>query len=135
MVMRYMISDVDLAKDSTVGPQQAVAQPRQPSSRPRRRILTATKVRLGLLLMASITCWVLVYCPWDFIKKQPIWRQLTANKEMVTGIMYNQENPCALVYGEVVHEGDTIRGCRVIKIHRERVEFEKNGKSFAKQVH
>jgi type II secretory pathway component PulC len=48
--------------------------------------------------------------------------------------MYNPENPCAIIGGEVVHEGETIGGYRVIKIHRDRVELEKNGKRITEPV-
>lgn len=59
----------------------------------------------------------------------------TTNEGLVTGIMYDAENPVAIVCGEVVHEGDTINGYKVVKIYRHKVVLEKNGRSFTKQVH
>jgi type II secretory pathway component PulC len=48
--------------------------------------------------------------------------------------VYSEENASAIVSDRVVHEGDMIDGYKVVKIHRDKVEFEKNGKIFTKQV-
>ncbi len=62
----------------------------------------------------------------------------------VTGILYSEDKPSAVVNGRIVHIGDTIHGVKVVKIHQEKlvnvkgkhyskrletakVEFEKNG--------
>ena len=53
---------------------------------------------------------------------------------VVTGIGYAEEGSSAVICYEIVHEGDTIHGVKVVKIHRDKVEFEKNGKKWAQGV-
>ena len=60
---------------------------------------------------------------------------MISNRGVVTGIIYNAENPSAIVCGEVVHEGDVVHGYKVLKIHREKVELNKDGKVVVKEVH
>jgi hypothetical protein len=47
---------------------------------------------------------------------------------MVTGIIYSAEDSAVLLNGEIVCEGSVVRGVRIVKIHRNKVEFEKNGR-------
>jgi hypothetical protein len=49
-------------------------------------------------------------------------------KGLVGGILSGEDGFTALIDTQVVSEGDTIDGIKVIKIHRDRVEFEKDGK-------
>jgi hypothetical protein len=63
------------------------------------------------------------------------YRLLTTSRQgVVTGILYPVENPSALIEGDLVKEGDTLRGITVVKIHRTEVEFEKNGKRWKQRV-
>jgi type II secretory pathway component PulC len=39
-----------------------------------------------------------------------------------------------MVSDRIVREGDMVNGYKVVKIHRDKVEFERNGKIFTKQV-
>jgi type II secretory pathway component PulC len=83
---------------------------------------------------------MLSYYLWRNDGELPSWKQLrysflkTTNRLMIQGIIYNTESPYALIRGKVVHEGETISGYTVVKIHKDRVEFEKNGKIFTKQL-
>lgn len=63
----------------------------------------------------------------------------TAKKEVavrgvVTGITYAEGNPSAVIDGNIVYEGETINGVKVVKIYRDKVEFEKNSKRWIQQV-
>lgn len=49
---------------------------------------------------------------------------------LVTGISYSEENASAVVDDKIVHAGDTIFGVKVVKIYTDKVEFEKDGKSW-----
>ena len=53
---------------------------------------------------------------------------------VVTGIGYAESGSTAVICYEIVHEGDTIDGVKVVKIHMDKVEFEKNGKKWAQGV-
>ncbi len=128
MVLKYMTLSTGLAEDEAARPTGPAVRQEERASRPNK------KVKFLLLLAVNVVVWIVVYNIWAGEAQIPLWEFLTANRGMVTGIMYNQENPCAIVYGEVVHEGDTIRGYKVVEIRREEVEFEKDGETLAKRV-
>jgi hypothetical protein len=47
---------------------------------------------------------------------------------LVTGIARSQDSSSAVIGTQIVREGQSIHGVKVIKIHKDRVEFEKNGR-------
>lgn len=53
---------------------------------------------------------------------------------VITGIVYAEEKPSAIIDGQIVHEGDTIHGAEVVKIHRDKIEFEKSRKKWMQKV-
>ena len=76
---------------------------------------------LAVVIVASIA-----YCFWPTAKAA-----MASDKYVsLTGIFYSQDNPMAIVEGEIVHEGDTIGDVKVLKIHKDRVEFEKSGRTW-----
>jgi len=58
----------------------------------------------------------------------------TPRRGVVTGILYTIENSTALIDKQIVKEGDTIYGVTVVKIHRNDIEFEKNGRRWKQRV-
>lgn len=48
-------------------------------------------------------------------------------KGFVSAIVVSEDNPSAVINDTVVHEGDTIDGVTVVKIHKDRVAFEMKG--------
>ncbi len=128
MVLKYMMVNTGLAEDEAASPAGPAVQQATSLSGP------SKKVKFLLLLVVNVVVWIVVYNIWAGEGRIPVWGFLTANRGMVTGIMYNQENPCAIVCGEVVHEGDTVEGYRVVEIRSEEVEFEKDGEIFTKRV-
>lgn len=128
MVLQYMVSDTDLTKGKVTQPQREVVQPKKSISLPKRR------VKFWLLLLASVILLTFIYHRWIPGKYIPTLEFFTADKVIVSGIMYYAENPSAIICGEVVREGDEINGYKVVKIHKEKVELEKNGKYLIKRV-
>ena len=65
-----------------------------------------------------------------------VWtvKKATSVESVVTGITYAEEDPSAVVGYDIVHEGDTIRGVKVVKIYRDKVEFEKDGERWTQGV-
>ncbi|MHC4532106.1 MAG: hypothetical protein ACYSXD_11190 [Planctomycetota bacterium] len=59
---------------------------------------------------------------------------ITRGLVSVKGIVYSEDNPSAVVSNEIVHEGDEISGATVVKIYKDRVEFEMNGKTWTQKV-
>jgi len=52
----------------------------------------------------------------------------------VTGIVYSPDKALAVVDGVILHPGDTIEGIYVSRIHKDRVEFEKDGNRWEQTV-
>ena len=56
-------------------------------------------------------------------------------KAVVIAIFYNEDNPSAMIAGiGTVYEADTIYEVKIIKIYRDKVEFEKKGRSWTQKV-
>lgn len=54
--------------------------------------------------------------------------------ERVTGILYSNDRPAAIIGYRIVHEGETIRDVEVVKIHKDKVEFEKDGRRWTQTI-
>lgn len=52
----------------------------------------------------------------------------------VRGIVYSSDKPSAIIADQIVFEGDVIVGVKIIKIEKDFVEFEKEGKRWQQQV-
>ena len=143
MVLRYMVSDTDLAKAQLSQPETQVTEPQVPPvkskgrlSQPKKSIAPSKRtVRFLLLLVAGVITLALIYKPWMPEKRASIWEALPTNKKMLTGILYNVATPRAIICGEIVREGETVDGYKVVKIHRYKVVLEKNGKLLTLKVH
>ena len=60
--------------------------------------------------------------------------QSEIGKIIVKGIVYSEDNPSAIIGTEIVHEGDKVSGATVVKINKDSVEFEMNGKKWTQKV-
>jgi len=131
-----MVASADLAevampevKEGNGRPEKEVVHPEKSVSSSKR------KLQFWLLLLSNVIVFTLVYNLWTGRRNNRVWDYLTVNRGMVTGIIYNAENPCAIIYGKVVHQGDTINGYKIVKIHSAEVELQKDGKSVTRRVH
>jgi hypothetical protein len=52
----------------------------------------------------------------------------------VTGILFSQDNPSAVIGTRIAHVGDTIAGATIVKINLTTVEFEQDGKSWTQTL-
>ena len=55
-------------------------------------------------------------------------------KIIVKGILYTEAKPAAIIDNEIVYQGDQILGANVLKINKDSVEFEKDGKTWMQKV-
>ncbi len=53
---------------------------------------------------------------------------------LVTGILYNDENASVIIDTQILKAGNTIHGVKIIKILRNKVEFEKNGQRWMQKT-
>jgi len=58
----------------------------------------------------------------------------TALKGFVTGIFYNPPSSSVLIDSTIFYEGDETEGIKVVKIHKDKVEFEKNGQQWSQKI-
>ncbi|MHC4482060.1 MAG: thioredoxin domain-containing protein [Planctomycetota bacterium] len=98
------------------------------SNFPSRALLLGVAVVIG----ASIA-----YHFWP--KAKGFWQTAKAsvglNKDVsLTGVLYTEDNPSAIVDGRIVHEGDVIGGVKVVKIHKGKVDFERSGRRWSQRM-
>jgi len=53
---------------------------------------------------------------------------------IVKGVLYSEDNPAAVIGTQIVHEGDKISGATVVRINRDGVVLEMNGKRWTQKV-
>ncbi len=135
MVLRYMVSGSDLADSKVVQSSKKPVRVKEKrvSSRTKKFSISVRGLGFWFLLVVVLVIWGSTYKSVTG-RSLPIWYYLTANKSMVTGIAYNSQNRTAIVRGRVVHEGEVVSGYKVVKIYKDKVEFEKNGKTIIKHL-
>jgi hypothetical protein len=143
MVLRYMVSDTDLVKVELKKPEKEVLRPRRKdvqltrklNQQKRNKPSSKKSVKLKLFLMVILILGMAVYYLWTADLTSPNSESLPANEEvLVTSIVYSEQNASAVVSDRIVYEGDMIDGYKVVTIHRDKVDFEKDGESYTKQV-
>ena len=92
-----------------------------------------------LLGFAVVIVGGIVYHFWPAIKDTLATTKnaVVANKEVsLTGIFYteNDPDPIAMINGKIAHEEDMIGSVRVLKIHKDKVEFEKDGRRWSQTM-
>lgn len=55
-------------------------------------------------------------------------------KLIVRSILHSESKPSAVIGTEIVHEGDTISGATILRILKDGVEFEKDGKRWTQKI-
>ena len=92
-----------------------------------------------LLGFAVVIVAGIVYHFWPAIKDALATTKaaVVVNKEVsLTGIFYteNDPDPIAMINGKIAHEEDMIGSVRVLKIHKDKVEFEKDGRRWSQTM-
>jgi hypothetical protein len=57
-----------------------------------------------------------------------------AGDVVVRGIVWSQDNPVAIIGTQIVYQGQTVDGVKIVKISKDSVEFEKDGKTWTEKV-
>jgi len=152
MVLKYMITDDDLAEGDLGKAEGEAKKPKPVVEQTEKKVVSdwrrqtiepkwaapssGRNMKLWLFLMAVGVLFIAGYFVWsmDLMSSVLDFLPTSTSKVIVTAIVYGDESASAVVSGSVVHEGDTVEGCKVVKIHADKVEFERKGKSFIKQV-
>lgn len=53
---------------------------------------------------------------------------------IVSGIVFNEKNPMAVIGAGILHEGEKVDGVTIKKIYADKVEFEQDGKTWTRRV-
>jgi thioredoxin 1 len=86
--------------------------------------------RLFLFGFAGLVLCGAAVCFWPTIKgsrQTPIAVVLAKSHVTLSGILYAEDRPSALINGKIAYEGDLIEGVKVVEILKDKVEFESSG--------
>ena len=61
-------------------------------------------------------------------------RGTSRKKGIIGGILYVDEDSTISIDGQVLKNGDTIYGVKVVKIYRKKVKFDKNGLQWEQRI-
>ena len=53
---------------------------------------------------------------------------------LISSIVYSERKPSAIIGDKITHQQETMQGVKIVRIYRDRVEFEKNGKKWEQKV-
>ncbi len=121
-VLMVIFVFVALKMFNVSGPKKAVAQVGKP--------VTASKT------VEKITNWKLPE-PYPAELPDPMTGKsslTSGGSAIVTGIIYSQDNPLAIIDGQIVKEGQEILGVRILKITPDTVEFASKGKTWKQKL-
>ncbi|MCI0498204.1 MAG: hypothetical protein L0Y36_00785 [Planctomycetales bacterium] len=115
----------------------SLSSPAEPNEAPvQPGIRKFSKRKFSLLLSGNLIVWagfivMLMDIPVFSMDKIPVSLPQTLT---VSGIVYNEARPCAIISDVVYGVGDIVNGYTVVRIDRSQVEFEKNGKTITRQI-
>ncbi|MBN2181129.1 MAG: hypothetical protein JW715_04385 [Sedimentisphaerales bacterium] len=70
----------------------------------------------------------------EHLTANPQATEQKTTRGVVAGIIYTEDNPIAVIDGTIVKNNENIHGVKIIKIHADKVDFEKDGKNWTQQV-
>jgi len=146
MVLRHLTQNIGCVETQAIVPQTPSSQTQTANRKIKRRHLFC------FLLLANIIAWNAIYGAFTAEKGKPIWDIVTTDNlicklwkkypllskstlsGMVSGILFDEANPAALIDNKLVHEGDTIADVKIVQINARRVQFEKKGRIWTQGV-
>ena len=96
-----------------------------------------SKGKFSLLLSGNLIVWMIVAVSFLDIKvfsMNTISLPKIPQKLAVSGIVYNEKSPSAIISKQVYGVGDVVDGYTISRITQTEVEFEKNGKKLIRQT-
>ena len=96
-----------------------------------------SKGKLSVLLSGNLIVWMIFAVSFLDIKvfsMNTISLPKIPQKLAVSGIVYNEKSPSAIISKQVYGAGDIVDGYTISRITRTEVEFEKNGKKLIRQT-
>ncbi|MHC5123758.1 MAG: hypothetical protein ACYSOR_06100 [Planctomycetota bacterium] len=96
-----------------------------------------SKGKLSVLLSGNLIVWMIFAVSFLDIKvfsMNTISLPKIPQKLAVSGIVYNEKSPSAIISKQVYGVGDIVDGYIISRITRTQVEFEKNGEKLVRQT-
>ena len=96
-----------------------------------------SKGKLSVLLSGNLIVWMIFAVSFLDIKvfsMNTLSLPKIPQKLAVSGIVYNEKSPSAIISKQVYGVGDVVDGYTISRITRTEVEFEKNGKKLIRQT-
>jgi len=90
--------------------------------------IKSIKALLGLQFVVALIIAVLLYAYLAHQKPAP------TPSGMIEGILYASNGSSVVINGQVLEEGDVISGITIVKISRDKVEFEKDKTHWTQRV-
>ena len=53
---------------------------------------------------------------------------------VVRGIVWSEDSPAAVIGTQIIYQGQTVQGTKILQITEDSVEFEKDGKKWVQKV-
>jgi len=132
-----MISDTDLANGKFLKPKHQPKRRKPTQNEPQKSQNESPRKRKKGSKLFSLIVLIVLILLCDFAvrgRRSLAYRHITANRNVVSAITWDNEKPFAIVCGKLTHEGDTIDGYKVVKIHPNKVELLKDGKYLIETV-
>lgn len=95
------------------------------------------KKKFSLLLSTNLIVWVIFavsILDINVFSMNAITLPKIPQKLSVSGILYHETSPSALISNEVYRVGDVVEGYTIVRISRTEVEFQKDGKTLIRQT-
>jgi len=96
-------------------------------------MMSKTKTFVFVLAEVAVIVGMVGYYFWG-VGKTPAACELPQVKHgVITGIVYIEGSPSAVICGKIVHEGETIHDVEVVKIYKNKVELKRNKKKWTQK--
>lgn len=87
-----------------------------------------------IVLLSTIILSMAGYYLWTHQEQTESVAQTVKRPNVVGGIFHSEDSSSAVIGDRIVHEGDIVHGAVIIKIHINKVDFEKNGVIWSQKV-
>ena len=149
MVLKYLTQNISSIEPETIKREKVSAQTETTIRKPRRKVFTCLLILANFFalnvgynfLVAPEGTPVLkslmtntVFDVWGMKKSSLLLQKISKSYGVVNGIIYNVDNPSAIVGDVIIRQGETVCGVRVVKIYKTKIEFEKDGYSWTQKV-
>lgn len=84
--------------------------------------------RVLLLVFSAVIVIIIMHLFWPSVKGGGLMGKAAGllNRDVsLTGIIYSEDNPMAIVNSKIVHEGDVVDEVKIVKIHKDSIDLER----------